>query len=282
MKLENRSLLERLKIYINNLFITKDSSVKFVFVGKGGVGKTTLCALLATALDQEGYKVLAIDANPDAHLAQALGVEKVYSIAHEHYFMHTILDGHDCVLHHTYAPHDLIETVVDRFGTSWGAQSTLLTLGAGKYNGVECFLSEKSALWSMIRSISQKSYDVILIDTESGLEPLRQGFGSNIDILVSLFQSTQRSIDMAKDASVLAHKIDIAKVVHVLSGFHTESEALKAQEGFGEEIAFKIPYLEAIYQSAIEGSLVSLDEQWQESMKKFALNLYTNALKRVA
>jgi len=282
VKFEKRSLLERLKVYVNNLFITKGSSVKFVFVGKGGVGKTTLCALLATALDQEGYKVLAIDANPDAHLAKALGIEKVHTIAHEHYFMYTILDGHDCVLPHMYAPHDLITNVVNRFGTSWGTQSTILTLGAGKYGGIECFLSEKSALWSMIRSIHKKSYDIILIDTESGLEPLRQGFSSNIDILVSLFQTTQRSIDMAKDANELAHKIEITTVVNVLIGYLSEREARKAEERFGAEIAFKIPYLESIHQSAIEGSLVSLDLIWKESMKNFALNLYANAMKTVA
>ena len=118
MKLENRSLLERFKGYINSMFITKNSSLKFVFVGKGGVGKTTLCSLLATALDKEGYKVLAIDANPDAHLAQALGVKTLQSIAEEHYFMNAILDGHDCVLRHTFAPKDFIETVIERFGAS--------------------------------------------------------------------------------------------------------------------------------------------------------------------
>ena len=47
---------------------------KLAITGKGGVGKTTLSALLAYTYAQEGNKVLVIDADPDANLASALGV----------------------------------------------------------------------------------------------------------------------------------------------------------------------------------------------------------------
>jgi len=48
--------------------------MKIAISGKGGVGKTTLAALLAMAYAQEGYKVIAADADPDGNLASALGV----------------------------------------------------------------------------------------------------------------------------------------------------------------------------------------------------------------
>ncbi|MBW2216840.1 MAG: AAA family ATPase, partial [Deltaproteobacteria bacterium] len=48
--------------------------MKIAVSGKGGVGKTTFAAFLIKALALEGKKVLAIDADPDANLAQALGV----------------------------------------------------------------------------------------------------------------------------------------------------------------------------------------------------------------
>ena len=48
--------------------------MKYAISGKGGTGKTTLAALLAHAFNRDGNKVLAVDADPDANLATALGI----------------------------------------------------------------------------------------------------------------------------------------------------------------------------------------------------------------
>lgn len=48
--------------------------MKLAVTGKGGVGKTTVASLLAWVYASEGNKVIAIDANPDANLATALGI----------------------------------------------------------------------------------------------------------------------------------------------------------------------------------------------------------------
>ncbi|MEM5816669.1 MAG: AAA family ATPase, partial [Desulfitobacterium hafniense] len=48
--------------------------MKIAVTGKGGVGKTTLSGTLARLLAADGYRVLAVDADPDANLASALGI----------------------------------------------------------------------------------------------------------------------------------------------------------------------------------------------------------------
>jgi len=48
--------------------------MKLAVSGKGGVGKTTFSALLIRALNDRGKRVLAIDADPDANLAAAVGI----------------------------------------------------------------------------------------------------------------------------------------------------------------------------------------------------------------
>ena len=48
--------------------------MKLAVSGKGGVGKTTFSALLIRTLNAHGKRVLAIDADPDANLAVALGI----------------------------------------------------------------------------------------------------------------------------------------------------------------------------------------------------------------
>ena len=52
--------------------------MKIAVTGKGGVGKTTVSAVLARLYAEEGKKVFAVDVDPDANLGLALGFpEKV-------------------------------------------------------------------------------------------------------------------------------------------------------------------------------------------------------------
>ena len=48
--------------------------MKLAVSGKGGVGKTTFSALMIRTLNEDGKRVLAIDADPDANLAAAIGI----------------------------------------------------------------------------------------------------------------------------------------------------------------------------------------------------------------
>ena len=54
--------------------------MKLAVSGKGGVGKTTFSALLIRTLDEMGKQVLAIDADPDANLAAAIGIDNAGTI----------------------------------------------------------------------------------------------------------------------------------------------------------------------------------------------------------
>ena len=50
--------------------------MKIAISGKGGVGKTTLAGIMARIFAERGFKVLAIDADPDSNLASAIGIDK--------------------------------------------------------------------------------------------------------------------------------------------------------------------------------------------------------------
>ncbi len=51
-------------------------TLSIAIAGKGGIGKTTLSALLVRALREAGIRpILAVDADPNSNLAEALGVK---------------------------------------------------------------------------------------------------------------------------------------------------------------------------------------------------------------
>ncbi|MHC4482921.1 MAG: nucleotide-binding protein, partial [Planctomycetota bacterium] len=50
------------------------NGVKIAIGGKGGVGKTTVCAVWAQMFAEGGFDVLAIDADPNTNLALAFGL----------------------------------------------------------------------------------------------------------------------------------------------------------------------------------------------------------------
>lgn len=49
--------------------------MKIAFAGKGGVGKTTLCAWLGDYLARQGHDVLLVDADTALSLGQACGLQ---------------------------------------------------------------------------------------------------------------------------------------------------------------------------------------------------------------
>lgn len=60
---------------------------------KGGVGKTTTAAALSVGLQNLGYKVLAVDVDPQANLTSTLGVDEKTAAASPNLF--TVIEGLD-------------------------------------------------------------------------------------------------------------------------------------------------------------------------------------------
>lgn len=58
----------------NHLTRQSSSGIRMVITGKGGVGKTTITALLAHLFAQEGFRALAVDGDPQQNLAVTMGI----------------------------------------------------------------------------------------------------------------------------------------------------------------------------------------------------------------
>jgi CO dehydrogenase maturation factor len=169
--------------------------------GKGGVGKTMLSALLVKIFSEETSNLLAIDADPDSNLPDALGVsvEKTIGDVREEILesrdrspgttLHDVLEGH------------VMDTIEETDGFD--------LLEMGRPEGAGCYCAVNHVLRAIIDKWA-KGYDLVAIDTEAGLEHLSRRTTQDVDVMIVVTDTSKRGIETAKRIKELASELDIA------------------------------------------------------------------------
>jgi len=197
--------------------------MKLAVSGKGGVGKTTFSALLARGLSSKGYKVVAVDADPDSNLSAALGIP-ADMIAKAKPL--TAMD--DLIEERTGAkpgerggffklnPH--VADIPERFSLKIDNVS-VLTLGRCKKGGSGCYCAENVMVRRLIDHLLLKEGEVLVIDMEAGIEHLSRGTAASVNALITVIEPGMRSVetaqrvnDLAKDLGVPRHFVVANKV----------------------------------------------------------------------
>ncbi|MFH1046184.1 MAG: AAA family ATPase [Candidatus Omnitrophota bacterium] len=171
--------------------------------GKGGTGKTTFTALFIQQLlkAHQDKSVLAVDADPNANLDQALGVrseESIVGIVDEiSKNPSTIPSG---TTKDRYLQYRLQEAVVE------GKGFDLLVMGRPEGPGCYCFVN--NLLRTLIDKLS-KGYDYLVIDNEAGMEHLSRRTTRKIDTLFVVsdysivgLRSAQRILELVKELDI--------------------------------------------------------------------------------
>ncbi len=157
--------------------------------GKGGTGKTTLVSLMTRILQEKGFSVLAVDADPAVSLTYALGCSPVRTIAD---LRTKIIDDPDEKRRIKDIP---MEEVI--------AQEAVMTLNGcsllvmGKSEGPGCFCKINDLLRYGISTLS-KQYDFTLVDCEAGVEQINRRV---LDTITRLFMVTDTTAKGLRTAS---------------------------------------------------------------------------------
>jgi len=213
--------------------------------GKGGTGKTAVTAMLIRYLvkgSNKKYRILAIDADPDANLADALGVTVGKTIGDMREFMQQA--------RYTTAPDTdkqrlfeskLFEILIEEDGYD------LLVMGKPEGSGCYCFVN------NLLRGVMDKTvsdYDLTIIDTPAGLEHFSRKTIPDLDELIVVTDESRRGLTTAERIRDLAGEIELKfKDLYVIVNKVTEDrkdKVLQTAKDLGLKVIGTVPYDEKL------------------------------------
>jgi CO dehydrogenase maturation factor len=192
--------------------------MKIAISGKGGVGKTTIMALLAHHLKKTYAEVLVIDADPSPHMAQTLGIdhpERITAIAD----MKELLRERSGFTEGSpfYNINPEIDDLPDRFMLEKDGIK-LMVLGAIQTGDKGCACAENTVLKRLLTKLLLKKDQAVLLDMEAGVEHLGRGTIAGVDHLLVVVLPSKSSVRTALKIQKLARDVRIPKVSFVGNG----------------------------------------------------------------
>jgi len=187
--------------------------MKIAISGKGGTGKTTLAALLARTLAQAGRSVIAVDADPTANLAGALGIppeERPVPISEMRELIRERTgseQGYGSYFKLNPDVHDL----PDKFSRTVGGVR-LLTLGGVAKGGAGCICPESALLKALVTHLLLAPGEVVILDMEAGIEHLGRATAGAVSMMIIVVEPGQQSLQTALAIKRLAGEIHIPRL----------------------------------------------------------------------
>ncbi|GAB4471638.1 MAG: carbon monoxide dehydrogenase accessory protein CooC [Anaerolineae bacterium] len=190
--------------------------MKLAISGKGGVGKTTLAALLAQAYADAGRDVLAVDADPSPCLAGALGFPEelraqLSPIAEMDELIEERTGAKPGTIGGFFTLNPRVDDIPDRFSvTHRGVR--LLEMGAVDLGGSGCICPESAMLKTLFTHLLFRKDDVLILDMYAGVEHLGRATVDFVDAMLIVVEPTRRSLGTAAQIKKLAEDIGLKRL----------------------------------------------------------------------
>ena len=231
----------------------------FAVAGKGGIGKTTLASLLVRGLSKHASNdsVLAVDADPNATLGEAFGLEIKESIGStREEFYGDRANFPKGMTKENYLQLRFNQLVMEENGYD------LITMGRQEGAGCYCFIN--NILRNFLENLAA-NYQFVVIDNEAGLEHLSRKVNHNLDQILLVSDCSLRGLRTARRINELIEELDLdfknrQLVVNRVPG-ELDPRIQQEIDGMGITLAGLIPEDPNLAEFDLEGrSLIELPD----------------------
>jgi CO dehydrogenase maturation factor len=190
--------------------------MKIAISGKGGVGKTTLAALLAQTYAEQGRAVLAVDSDPSPSLARALAfpdhvLEDLQPISKMDELIAERTGAQPGAMGGFFTLNPKVDDLPDRYSVVHD-RVRLLEMGSIDSGGSGCICPESAMLKTLFTHLLFRDDDVLILDMYAGVEHLGRATVDFVDALLIVVEPTRRSLATASQIRKLAGDIGLNAV----------------------------------------------------------------------
>ena len=185
--------------------------------GKGGVGKTTVSALLVKyLLDAGKTPVLAIDADPNSCLDAALGVKVSGTVGRAR---EEVRDAASSGAVTGISKNEMLQMKIEQ-GLVESDGFDLIAMG--RPEGAGCYCYANNVLKDVISEISS-NYPYVILDNEAGLENLSRRIVQKVDLLVLVSDGSNAGLNTLLRLYELANEMEMryGKLALVVNRLHS-------------------------------------------------------------
>jgi len=223
-------------------------------------------------LNEEGKHVLAIDADPDANLAAAVGIagaDKITPISEMKDLIFERTEAKPGTIGGFFKLNPRVDDLPDALSVKFG-NIKFMRLGGVKKGGSGCICPESTLLKVLVTHIVLARDEVVIMDMEAGIEHLGRATAKAVDRLLVVVEPGRRSIDTAEHIKRLASEIglkNIAVIGNKIRGKNDEDFLRKNLPEF-EFLGF-LPYDNALIEADLKGiSPFDTDSSAKTELKK--------------
>ena len=202
--------------------------MKLAITGKGGVGKTTLTALLSQTYADMGRQVLAADADPSPCLAGALGFPpelraQLHPIAEMDALIEERTGAKPGTVGGFFTLNPRVDDIPERFSVLHRGVR-LLEMGSVELGGSGCICPEAAMLKTLFTHLLFRKDEMLLLDMYAGVEHLGRATVDFVDAMLVVVEPTQRSLGTAAQIKKLANDIGLMRLYLVGNKVRNEDE----------------------------------------------------------